>query len=536
MAKDADLRVILTQEKFQKRLSQLGVEHIHLDADWPDIGREKESTPVSQGWADSLAYVIFTSGSTGRPKGVEVEHRQILNYVEGILEQLKLPAGSSFAMVSPITADLGNTMLYPALATGGTLHIISEDRATDSVALGAYFQYHQPDCLKIVPSHLASLLIGSTPAEVLPQKRLVVGGESCQWQLVEKVQALIPGCRVINHYGPTETTVGVTTHHADATDRSTIHSPSVPIGRPLPNSQLYILDSHQSPVPLGVAGEVYIGGRGLSRGYAGAPELTAEKFVPHSYSEEPGARLYKTGDRAKFQSDGTIEFLGRIDHQLKIRGFRIELSEVESVLGQHPAVEETVVIAREDVQGDKRLAAYVVPSNGSTLTFSEMRSFLKEKLPDYMIPSALVFLDLLPLTPNGKVDRRALPTPDLERSRLETKFIAPRTPVEKVLAEIWREVLGLERVGVNDNFFELGGHSLLATQVVSRVYQKFKIELSLRVFLEKPTVAGLTEVLENYETVPGQASAIAQILEKIDAMDAEEIRKMLHDKRERRGF
>ena len=347
MAKDADLRVILTQEKFQEHLSHLGGEHIHLDADWPVIGQEKESNPVSQGSADSLAYVIFTSGSTGRPKGVEVEHRQVLNYVDGILEQLKLPAGSSFAMVSPLTADLGNTMLYPALATGGTLHIISEDRATDSVALGAYFQHHQPDCLKIVPSHLASLLMGPTPAEVLPQKRLFVGGEACQWQLVEKVQALKPGCRVINHYGPTETTVGVTTHQVEATDRTTRHSPSVPIGRPLPNSQLYILDEHKNPVPLGVAGEVYIGGRGLARGYAGAPELTAEKFVPHPYSAEPGARLYKTGDRAKFQPDGTIEFLGRIDHQVKLRGFRIELGEIETVLNQHKRVQAAAVVVRE---------------------------------------------------------------------------------------------------------------------------------------------------------------------------------------------
>jgi acyl carrier protein len=243
---------------------------------------------------------------------------------------------------------------------------------------------------------------------------------------------------------------------------------------------------------------VYIGGRGLARGYAGAPEQTAEKFVPHPYSEEPGARLYKTGDRAKFLPDGTIEFLGRIDHQVKIRGFRIEIGEVESVLGRHPAVEEAVVITREDVPGDKRLVAYVVAGHDFTPTFSELRSYLKEKLPDYMIPTAMMFLDHLPLTPNGKIDRRALPTPDLERSRLETKFVAPRTPVEKILAKIWSEVLGLERVGVHDNFFELGGHSLLATQVMSRARENFEMELPLLHFFETPTIAGLTELIETF--------------------------------------
>jgi amino acid adenylation domain-containing protein/non-ribosomal peptide synthase protein (TIGR01720 family) len=506
MARDADLRVILTQEKFQKHLSYLGGEHIHLDVDWPVIGQERESNPVSQGSADSLAYVIFTSGSTGRPKGVEVEHRQVLNYVDGILEQLKLPAGASFAMVSPITADLGNTMLYPALAIGGTLHIISDDRATDAVALAAYFKHHQPDCLKIVPSHLASLMMGPTPTEVLPQKRLFVGGEACPWQLVEKVQALKPGCRVINHYGPTETTVGVTTHQVATTDRITRYSPSVPIGRALPNSQLYILDSHQNPVPPGVAGELHIGGRGLARGYAGAPELTAEKFVPHPYSEKPGARLYKTGDRARFQPDGAIEFLGRIDHQVKLRGFRIELGEIETVLNQHKGVQAAAVVVREKEDRQKQLVAYVVPKQGQ-LSAGDLRQFMNQSLPGYMVPTIFVMLEDLPLTPNGKVDRRALPAPAETRPELEAVFQAPHAGPEQTLASIWKQLLGVDPVGRHDNFFELGGDSILSIQMGARANQA-GLRVTPKQIFEHQTIAELAKVTGIYQEVIAEQGVV----------------------------
>ena len=499
MAKDANLGVILTQHKFQKRLFHLGGDHIYLDADWPVIGQETESNPVIQGCGDALAYVIFTSGSTGRPKGVEVEHRQVLNYVDGILRQLELPAGASFAMVSPLMADLGNTMLYPALATGGTLHIISEDRAADAVALGAYFQHHQPDCLKIVPSHLASLLMGPTPAEILPQKRLVVGGEALPWQLVEKVEALRPGCRVINHYGPTETTVGVTTHQVAATDRTNSHSLSVPIGRPLANSDLYILDSHQNPVPPGVAGEVYIGGRGLARGYAGAPELTAEKFVPHPYSEEPGARLYKTGDRAKFLPDGTIAFLGRIDHQVKLRGFRIELGEIETLLNQHIEVQAAVVEVREQKGRGPQLVAYVVPKQ-EQFSSRDLRRFLKQTLPGYMVPTIFMILEALPLTPNGKVDRRALPAPAETRPEREVVFQVPHAGPEQALADIWEQLLRVAQVGRHDNFFELGGDSILSIQMGARASQA-GLRVTPKQIFEHQTIAELAKVAGSYQDV-----------------------------------
>jgi amino acid adenylation domain-containing protein len=495
VAQDADLRLILTQGQFQERVSGLGAEHICLDADGSAIGQEKESTPESRGRADSLAYVIFTSGSTGRPKGVEVEHRQVLNYVDGILEQLRLPAGSGFAMVSPLTADLGHTVLYPALTTGGTLHVISEEQALDASALGAYFKHHRPDCLKIVPSHLATLLTSPDPAEVLPEKCLVLGGEACPWDLIEKIRFLRPGCRVINHYGPTETTVGVTTYQVEATDPTTSRSPSVPIGRPLPNSQVYILDPDRNPVPVGVSGEIYVGGRGLARGYANAPELTAERFVPHPYSEEPGARLYRTGDRARFRPDGTIEFLGRIDHQVKLRGFRIELGEIETALKQHQRVHAAVVAVRENEGGEKRLVAYVVPGQG-LLSPDDLRQFLRRTLPEYMVPTVFVMLEELPLTPNGKVDRRHLPEPDDSLTGPLEGLVPPRNPMEATLVEIWGDLLEVGQVGVHDDFFDLGGHSLLATRVVSRVRQEFNVDLQLRQFLNMPTIAELAKGVE----------------------------------------
>ncbi|MGH7834013.1 MAG: phosphopantetheine-binding protein, partial [Candidatus Binatia bacterium] len=280
----------------------------------------------------------------------------------------------------------------------------------------------------------------------------------------------------------------------------------VPLGRPLPNTQVYVLDTNLRPVPIGVPGELHIGGRCLARGYLDRPEATAEKFVPNPFGNEPGARLYKTGDLGRYLSDGNIEFLGRTDHQVKIRGFRIEPGEIESALAQHPAVREAVVVAREDARAeldaaenrksDKRLVAYVVPHRNLSPPAGELRSYLKEKLPDPMVPSAFVLLDVLPRTPHGKLDRRALPEPDQSRPELEENLAAPRTPVEEAIVEIWREVLSLDRVGVHDNFFELGGHSLLATQVISRLREAFQVELPLRSLFERPTIAGLADQVD----------------------------------------
>ena len=302
--------------------------------------------------------------------------------------------------------------------------------------------------------------------------------------------AKFPHLKILNLYGPTETTVTSTT-------AKLLPKKKVTIGYPLANTTCYILDSLLQPVPIGVRGELCIGGTGLARGYLNRPELTAEKFIPDPFSDDPAARLYKTGDLARFLSDGSIEFLGRIDHQVKIRGFRIELGEVGSVLHQHPAVKDVVVIAGEDTAGDKRLEAYYVGvARKGDLKSEELREFLQQKLPDYMVPSVFVKLEQLPLDPNGKVDRQALPAPDKTGFDVQSSFVAPRTLAEEILAGIWCDVLGIERVGVYDNFFDLGGHSLLATRIVSRIRKEFQVEVPLRDLFENPTVKGLSQLIE----------------------------------------
>jgi aspartate racemase len=324
----------------------------------------------------------------------------------------------------------------------------------------------------------------------------------------------LDGCCLINGYGPTENTTFTTCY--PMTDGSALGS-SVPIGRPIANTRVYILDAQLQPVPIGVAGELYTGGDGLTRGYLNRPELTAEKFIPDPFNEDPAARLYKTGDLARYLPDGSIEFLGRIDDQVKIRGFRIELGEVESVLGRHPAVEEAVVIAREDVPGDKRLVAYVVAGHEPTPTFSELRSFLKEKLPDYMIPTAFVFLDLLPLTPNGKVDRRVLPAPEPSRSELEAVYVAPQSEVERIIAEIWQQILRIEQVGLLDNFFDLGGHSLLLTQIHNKFQGLFKKEIPIADMFRYPTIKALADHLAREENNRVSIQQTSDSIEKLTA-------------------
>ncbi|PIG93644.1 non-ribosomal peptide synthetase [Gloeocapsopsis sp. IPPAS B-1203] len=481
----AEVALVLTQESLVTKLPN-NVTHICIDK---DITQQSQENPCTQVSSNNLVYVVFTSGSTGTPKGVAIEHRQLLNYVCGILERLSLPAGASFATVSTFAADLGNTAVFSALCSGGCLHIVAQHRTTDSKLLADYFQRHPVDCLKIVPSHLA-VLLGDDAKSILPLQRLILGGEAASWSLIEQIRQLSPHCHIINHYGPTETTVGVMTY-AISNEQTIYTTETVPLGRPLPNIQAYVLDEQLQLLPIGVPGELYIGGAGLGRGYLNSLELTKEKFITHSFGNSP-QRLYRTGDLVRYLPDGNLEFLGRVDNQVKVRGFRIELEEIEVVLSQHHQIQQAVVALQEDKPGDKRLIAYLVTKPNQQLSIDELRQFLQQKLPDYMLPSGFVLLKKLPLTANGKVNRQALPAPE----RQEAVAIAPpRTPVEEVLTGIWAEILGV-KLGIYDNFFTLGGHSLLATQVISRLRKVFEVDLPLRQLFETPTVAEIATHIE----------------------------------------
>ncbi|HYV13327.1 MAG TPA: amino acid adenylation domain-containing protein, partial [Pyrinomonadaceae bacterium] len=474
-----------------------------LETDSHLISAQPKDNPRSLATPDNLCYVIYTSGSTGKPKGVLVTHRALVNYSSAVSE--RLPRPTSFATVSTLAADLGHTAIYPALCFGAALHVISQERVMDPVALARYFDQHQVDCLKIVPSHLRALF-NAEGGRVLPKSVVVVGGEATQWEWAQQWKE--SGCRVMNHYGPTECTVGVLTGEVGQEIETASREGLVPLGRPLCNTQIYVLDQQRNLMPVGVVGEIYIGGEGLARGYMRQPAQTAERFIPNPYSEVEGARLYRTGDLGRYNTDGNLEYVGRVDQQVKIRGFRIELGEIEAALNQHEGVSESVVTVQDEGQ-EKRLVAYVVSRDDQAVATSELRNHLRERLPEYMIPASFVFLAELPLTPNGKLDRKALPAADGSQTVMDHLFLSPRTPTEQVLALIWEKVLGLTQVGINDNFFELGGHSLLATQVVSRIREAFSQEIPVRQLFETPTLgalaAGIDEKLRLTSGLSGPA-------------------------------
>jgi len=509
--------VLLTETSLVERFASNTLHKICVD-DQRLRNSDQADRVCRRATGDNLAYVIFTSGSTGVPRGVGVERRQLLNYVRAIIKRADFPAAANFAVVSTIAADLGNTMIFPSLCTGGCLHVISRDRSLSPLDMASYTAEHSIDCLKIVPSHLDALLRGSRGGQLLPRSKLILGGEACDWELIERIQSLAPTCAVINHYGPTETTVGVLTH-ALSRRSSSPYSMTVSIGRPLSNIQIYVLERNMQPAPIGVTAELLIGGDAVSRGYLGDAASTAERYIPNPFGKSPGAQLFRVGDLARFLPDGTIEFLGRTDDQVKIRGFRIEIGEVEEAIKQHPLVTRVVVNAVDIPSGGKRLIAYIIPDPQNPPNAKSLHQFLKQRLPESMIPTTFVLTDSLPLTLNGKVDRRAL-------NKIEGMVLAEcdglaeaLSPVEQALAEIWEQMLGVENIGANDSFFELGGHSLLATQLISQLQEIFPSETPLlTLFFQNPTVAGLAEAILQGQDSPEEVERTAHLIATADLL------------------
>jgi amino acid adenylation domain-containing protein len=524
---DARATIVLTQGSLAPRLPDFGGAVVCLDRDRLD--GESAANPPRVNDPDDLVYVIFTSGSTSRPKGVANRHRNLVNYATFICGKLRLVEpghadGLHFATVSTLSADLGNTCIFPALLSGGCLHVIDYETAVDGRLFADYLARNPIDVLKITPSHLGALLGSGQAAELLPRKYLILGGEASSWDLVRRVTEADHGA-VINHYGPTETTVGSLTFSLVDKSEAAEDSATVPLGRPIANTEIYIVDADGKPVPVGVPGELWIGGAGVAAGYLNQPSQTAERFVPNPFSTDPSARVYRTGDRGRYLGDGTVEFLGRLDRQVKVRGFRVELAEIEAVLRKHPSVRQAAVTAAES-GGATRLAGYYVCAEGSRLAPDEVRQFLKEQLPEYMVPATLTSLEGLPLTANGKVDERALAEADKAPATPASRYAPPRDPTEERLVEIWKQVLGVERVGIHDDFFDLGGHSLLATQVISRVQSAFQIQLPLRIIFEAPTVAGLAKALGSFQQEQ-QQDEIDKILTELNGLSDEEVQRLL---------
>ena len=515
MIEELGIGVVVTQSRYRDGLPGYWIQAICVDTDWDEITRESRSDLEDQPFPDNLAYAIYTSGSTGKAKAVGIAHRQLMHYVRAMGEKLQLKECESYCLVSSLAADLGYTVLYPALANGARLHLAPE---WESGKTQEYLQRACVDCLKITPTQLRAMIDKDSQAGILPRKRLILGGEAADPKWVQWLQSLDSRREVWNHYGPTESTVGVTAYKLGSADEA--RHGRIPMGSGIVNGQLHVLDKDMKLVPVGIAGELFIGGAGLGRGYLNRPDLTAEKFIPNPFSGRPGERLYRTGDRVRRRADGNVEYLGRADDQVKIRGYRIEPGEITAVLREHAEVKEAIVLVQHDTGGEKRLVGYVVAkAREEELKQSELRSYLQERLPDYMVPARLALVDHIPLLPNGKIDRKSLLAADLTE---ETEsYVAPRNAVEEIVANIWGEVLGVKQVGVEDNFFELGGHSLLATQVIARTRDVFGVEIPLHLLFESPTVAGLSDRLRE------QGLNIEEILSEVESLSDAEIEGLL---------
>jgi amino acid adenylation domain-containing protein len=486
IAEDAQIAVVLTRKSHVDCFESHTTRVITLDSDGWSSTDWCPDNPTNRACSTNLAYVIYTSGSTGIPKGVEIEHKSLVNLVRWHQRTYRVTTADRATQIAGLTFDATVWELWPYLTAGACVYLIDDETRLSPDHILVWLA-DRGITICFLPTPLAETVLSVPRPPNLELRCLLTGGD----RLHDWAPADLP-FELVNHYGPTENTV-VSTR---AVLGVMIDGRSPPIGRPIDNVQAYVLDSHGNPSPVGVPGELHVGGVGVARGYRNHPELTAEKFVPNPFQDRCGPRLYRTGDSVRWLADGTLEFLGRLDHQVKIRGFRIELGEIEAVLAQEPQVQQSVVLLREDRPGDQRLVAYVVPRDAETKPVDAyLRQRVQAKLPDYMVPSAFVVLQALPLTPNGKVNRSVLPAPEVDRADLAMAWDAPRTPTEESLAAIWSEVLGVGRVGIHDNFFELGGHSLLAVQLFARIEARLGRRLPLHALFKGATIADLAALL-----------------------------------------
>jgi amino acid adenylation domain-containing protein len=504
MVEDGQLRVLLTGGDVTARLPEHAAGIVSLDSDAQEISRQSQANLAGEATATDLAYVIYTSGSTGKPKGVQIPHRAVVNFLTSMRQGPGLTDRDVLLSVTTLSFDIAALEIFLPLTVGARLVLASREVASDGRRLAEQLSKCGATTMQATPATWRLLLESGWAGSA--QLKIFCGGEALDRDLAN--QLLKKGAALWNLYGPTETTIWSASHRVECES-----SGAVPIGRPIANTQIYLLDRNLQPVPVGVPGELHIGGDGLACGYLNRPELTAEKFIPDPFSEDRTAWVYKTGDLARYLPDGVIECLGRNDYQVKIRGFRIELGEIEAVLGRHSAVRKAVVVAREDMPGEKRLVAYIVPKDigalkSETPLIDGLRNFLREKLPPHMVPPFIVFLEKLPLTPNGKIDRRALPSPDHAQSTGAQGSVAPRDPLEQSLAQIWSKVLNVKKIGIYDNFFDLGGHSLLAVRITAEIERLFERTLPLAIFLQSPTLADLADVLRKKDWKPSWSSLV----------------------------
>ena len=521
--------LLLTQAHLRSGLPEHTARVICLDADWSTIAQESEANPGDYSRVNR-AYVIYTSGTTGEPRGVMITHANLNHYTQAIGNALGLRPDDCYLQTASISFSSSVRQLIVPLAAGASVVIASSEERMSPLALFELIKKSQVTIIDLVPSHWRACIQALSQmepderAELLDNElRLVLSASEVLksdlphiWRTQFKHKA-----RLVNMFGQTETTGIVAVYPIDGPFTDKVKS--VPLGKPISRTQIYLLDPRQRLAPLGAEGELYIGGDGLGQGYLNRPDLTAERFVPDAFATEPGRRLYRTGDAACYLPDGAIEFHSRIDYQVKIRGFRVEVGEIEAVLSSHAAVKEAVVVAHDDSAGGKRLVAYLVPDPLLPPSRDGLQSFLSEKLPEYMIPASFVMLAALPLTVNGKLDRSALPAPERANAVSEFGFVAPRTPVEETLTEIWKGVLGIDRVGIHDHFFRLGGYSLLATVLVSRIRDAFKIDLQVANVFSTPTVSGLAQIIEQSLIGQTDEEVLAGLLQEMNQLSDEEV-------------